>query len=429
MKQDKKITTASAREVPRDVEGSERGSVLSSIDSNDYGFWSVLKSSDLEQLDILGRSGLSGPSFAETRFCPAKKDMGYLVDRNDDDLRVPELMICYRESSFLEVKDICIDEGVNSHENVLFETDRDKGPGTNFLGSEDKGRNLSCRRMDDHFSAANCLNCSEYHYFEDAVKLHVRANLVPTEIEADDNADAMSKVRDVALDILPCDSSDNVCYGITQPSSKESNLEQIIRATALASASEGICGSLEDASATSGDPSSASNSEDSPNHSHIEKLPDDCEADKVACPPASRGTDKDAPDASKAECRSTAPNSNASAPASTSGEEIHTTETRNKMKHDGVSDSPTERQAEIFSGESSFSMAGPISSLITYSGPIAYSGNLSLRSDGSTTSNRSFAFPVLQDDWNSSPVRMAKADRRIFRRQRGWRHGLLCCRF
>lgn len=45
-------------------------------------------------------------------------------------------------------------------------------------------------------------------------------------------------------------------------------------------------------------------------------------------------------------------------------------------------------------GESSFSAAGPLSSLINFSGPIAYSGNISLRSDSSTTSTRSFAFPV-----------------------------------
>lgn len=45
-------------------------------------------------------------------------------------------------------------------------------------------------------------------------------------------------------------------------------------------------------------------------------------------------------------------------------------------------------------GESSFSTSGPVSGLITYSGPIAYSGNVSLRSDSSTTSTRSFAFPM-----------------------------------
>lgn len=37
-------------------------------------------------------------------------------------------------------------------------------------------------------------------------------------------------------------------------------------------------------------------------------------------------------------------------------------------------------------GESSFSATGPTEGLITYSGPIGYSGSLSLRSDSSTTS-------------------------------------------
>jgi hypothetical protein len=80
-------------------------------------------------------------------------------------------------------------------------------------------------------------------------------------------------------------------------------------------------------------------------------------------------------------------------------------------------------------GETSFSAADSvsISGHITYSGPIAYSGSLSVRSDASTTSGRSFAFPILQSEWNSSPVRMAKADKR--RQKGGWRHTLLCCRF
>lgn len=80
-------------------------------------------------------------------------------------------------------------------------------------------------------------------------------------------------------------------------------------------------------------------------------------------------------------------------------------------------------------GESSFSVAGTVSGRITYSGPIVFSGSISIRSDSSTTSTRSFAFPILQTEWNSSPVRMAKADRRRLQKHRGWRHGLLCCRF
>ncbi|XP_011070902.1 uncharacterized protein LOC105156465 isoform X2 [Sesamum indicum] len=75
--------------------------------------------------------------------------------------------------------------------------------------------------------------------------------------------------------------------------------------------------------------------------------------------------------------------------------------------------------------ESSFSAAG----LITFSGPIVYSGSLSVRSDGSAASGRSFAFPILQSEWNSSPVRMGKADGTHFRKHKGWRSSILCCRF
>ncbi|XP_047323630.1 uncharacterized protein LOC124927282 [Impatiens glandulifera] len=80
-------------------------------------------------------------------------------------------------------------------------------------------------------------------------------------------------------------------------------------------------------------------------------------------------------------------------------------------------------------GESSFGMNGSVSGLITYTGSIANSCNTSLRSDSSATSTRSFAFPILNAEWNSSPIRMAKGDKRLLRKHKGWRQGLLCCRF
>ncbi|KAK3154481.1 hypothetical protein QOZ80_2BG0191020 [Eleusine coracana subsp. coracana] len=76
--------------------------------------------------------------------------------------------------------------------------------------------------------------------------------------------------------------------------------------------------------------------------------------------------------------------------------------------------------------ESNFFGPSIMSAPVSNSGHIAYSGNISLRSDSSTTSTRSFAFPVLQREWISSPVRMAKAERR---RHLGWRKGLICCKF
>ncbi|KAI3719943.1 hypothetical protein L6452_20849 [Arctium lappa] len=97
---------------------------------------------------------------------------------------------------------------------------------------------------------------------------------------------------------------------------------------------------------------------------------------------------------------------------------------------DTTSDNVTEsNQLQHGGGESSFSVAGPVSGLITYSGPIASSGSMSLRSDGSNTSVRSFAFPILQTEWNSSPVRMAKVDQRRSRKHRGWKQALICCKF
>lgn len=79
--------------------------------------------------------------------------------------------------------------------------------------------------------------------------------------------------------------------------------------------------------------------------------------------------------------------------------------------------------------ESSFSGPSITSGPLTPSGHIPYSGNISLRSESSTTSTRSFAFPVLQNEWNSSPVKMAKADRRRQKEDRGWGYRILCCKF
>ncbi|ONK79365.1 uncharacterized protein A4U43_C01F5620 [Asparagus officinalis] len=84
---------------------------------------------------------------------------------------------------------------------------------------------------------------------------------------------------------------------------------------------------------------------------------------------------------------------------------------------------------QLMQGESNASEPSILSGSLASSGRIPYSGSISLRSDSSTTSARSFAFPILQSEWNSSPVKMAKADRRGLKKHQGWRMGLLCCRF
>lgn len=79
-----------------------------------------------------------------------------------------------------------------------------------------------------------------------------------------------------------------------------------------------------------------------------------------------------------------------------------------------------------FSGPIAFSGMLSYSGMISYSGQIPYSGNLSLHSD-SSTSTRSFAFPILASEWNSSPAKIGPPDSRYFRRRRRWRPRF-CCR-
>lgn len=66
-----------------------------------------------------------------------------------------------------------------------------------------------------------------------------------------------------------------------------------------------------------------------------------------------------------------------------------------------------------------------LSGSISYSGSVSCPGSISLRSDSSATSTRSFAFPILSNEWNSSPVKMTQADSRYYKKKQRWR----CCCF
>uniref|UniRef100_A0A6V7QVZ8 Uncharacterized protein n=1 Tax=Ananas comosus var. bracteatus TaxID=296719 RepID=A0A6V7QVZ8_ANACO len=76
----------------------------------------------------------------------------------------------------------------------------------------------------------------------------------------------------------------------------------------------------------------------------------------------------------------------------------------------------------VYQNRGDFNSPGPMisSGPTASSGHIPYSGSISLRSDSSTTSTRSFAFPILQTEWNSSPVKMTKSKHRHSRKSRGW---------
>ncbi|MCO5614819.1 hypothetical protein L7F22_069103 [Adiantum nelumboides] len=83
------------------------------------------------------------------------------------------------------------------------------------------------------------------------------------------------------------------------------------------------------------------------------------------------------------------------------------------------------------------SFSATLSGPLTFSGPMScsgissygpQSGSVSHRSDSSTASTHSFAFPILPYEWNSSPVKMAQPDKRFL--QRPWKRRLrsfFCC--
>eukprot|EP00262_Sarcandra_glabra_P000708 TRINITY_DN1082_c0_g2_i2.p1 TRINITY_DN1082_c0_g2~~TRINITY_DN1082_c0_g2_i2.p1 ORF type:complete len:137 (+),score=12.22 TRINITY_DN1082_c0_g2_i2:196-606(+) len=107
--------------------------------------------------------------------------------------------------------------------------------------------------------------------------------------------------------------------------------------------------------------------------------------------------------------------------------------TLNLFSEHGLLDGPTtsNQRSLINHGQARSSLSGTVSlsGRHLYLGSTQYSGSISLRSESSTASTRSFAFPILHSDWPDSPIKMAKADRSNFRKRRGWKLALLCCRF
>ncbi|KAL9325083.1 hypothetical protein ACSQ67_005728 [Phaseolus vulgaris] len=288
----------------------------------------------------------------------------------------PHPEVCYNESNYHVVKDICIDEGVLKKDNIMFvnpvdEKAHDFFPFESYETKEKQKDNTSI----------NVLSLTPTEGSDKVFANHNQhKDLMLTEVSGDVNKQTPSPGDKVLLqDLLTEDSA-----------SSDDKGEQISIEPGLHSISE--------------DPSMAAGEDESKNDS---KAPENAKVDPSA--PA---------DCGKEECRQS---------GSCKCDEIQHTSRPMEWKSD---DQAATSHIRHSLGESSFSAMGPVSGRISYSGPVPFSGSISLRSDSSTTSTRSFAFPIIQSEWNSSPVRMAKADRRHHRKQRCcWRGGFLCCKF
>ncbi|XP_010506951.1 PREDICTED: uncharacterized protein LOC104783501, partial [Camelina sativa] len=354
---------------------------------------------------------------------PEKLDPVFYMDKNVTACDLPEIVVCYKENGYHVVKDICVDEGVPVQEKFLF-------------GEKDSVKSSSnsnqCASEELKKADKTNVNPTETKSLEDSnskVDVSEVCNGTKTvqdaeESSREDFADAEGSSNYDQEHLIVTDETKDSPMLASNPSeiSPEVESEENLKDGVAVSSENVLAESL-----TLGDILSREDEQKSLNgNRHEEHSPPQLQ-DKENRSLETTGLESE-PEKTE-EKLSTASTTTSQEPNKTCNDPDKP-ETENHQQNRLVENShEDDNLSSSRFGETSFSAAESvsISGHITYSGPIAYSGSLSVRSDASTTSGRSFAFPILQSEWNSSPVRMAKADKR--RQKGGWRHTLLCCRF
>ncbi|VVB04029.1 unnamed protein product [Arabis nemorensis] len=348
-------------------------------------------------------------------------DPVFYMDKNVMACDLPEILVCYKENTYNVVKDICVDEGVPVQEKFLFgEKDSVKSSSnSNQCGSEDlmKADKVTVNPFETKSSEEGnsefCNDCKKDRAVEESSREDFadaegtsnfnQAHLIVTEEVKDSSSTHGLNPSEVSLEI---ESDENSKDEVTI--SSEEILKEFLTLGDILSRED------EQKPLLNNNSDSRRPEEQSP--------PQLQDKEKRSVETAAFETGlKEAKEPEKTEEK-------LSSVSTTTSQEPNNTcnnSTENQQQNYLVED---DKLSSSRFGETSFSAAESvsISGHITYSGPIAFSGSLSVRSDASTTSGKSFAFPILQSEWNSSPERMAKADKR---RQKGWRHSFLCCRF
>lgn len=400
-----------------------------------------------------------------------EKNSVVYMDKSVVEHELPELIVCYKENTYHVVKDICIDEGVPMQDKYLFACGVDEKSICNSQPPE-KDQNHPCIKENDELVQVIMKESQENNAVaQDNMKSpgetnsdkHIGNICNPRGfmLSGEVNGDAMDKpANDVSKeaftlgDILSMPELNMEKSGPVPSSNSSNELEQSSQSssgnTTLAGAAVASAG--EELNSDSGEavvmhlalvPAAEEPNKDNQETNLVgsaEEISSSSDnLDMASCITEelinNNSLDNEVSSGNKIETEGINVDHNSRIPMLTGGKEYWLNldsehlESKSTSVLKDLKDQSVSGHIQNGIGETSFSATGPISGLISYSGPIAYSGSLSLRSDSSTTSTRSFAFPVLQSEWNSSPVRMAKADRRYLRKHRGWRRGLLCCKF
>ncbi|CAL1360102.1 unnamed protein product [Linum trigynum] len=367
--------------------------------------------------------------------------------QNTDEM--PELMVCYEDNSNHAVKDICIDEGVPLQDKFLFDMSMDEGYLSTFLPPE---KAVACVEVlkepvevisvpkssvagpeDEDLPSIEFKDAKDMGFVN--VEFHSERSMQNKEVEekeASDNSNALKRSLSLG-DLLalpePGENSSNSLDASKMPDENQasaatyeghendsmgaSSVDPSMISVSKQDKQEGVTTATTPASTKSESPKGSSVQENEEHERHSLDSVSDELADDVVGRLSFEGRAR-----------------NAAAPVITpqsekekllSSDDSDLVKTLISPRIGGTDSQPNSNRLQYNQGESSFTMVG--------SEPVPYSGSISMRSDSSATSTRSFAFPVLQNEWNSSPVRMAKADRRHFRKHRPWRQGLLCCKF
>uniref|UniRef100_A0A5B6ZT01 18S pre-ribosomal assembly protein gar2-related n=1 Tax=Davidia involucrata TaxID=16924 RepID=A0A5B6ZT01_DAVIN len=445
-----------------DIKDCERDAdPLASVMNDKDGFWNTPELECSMVVDDFAKADDNEVKDSVTRCTtPSKLELfeetAFYTDKNVMECELPELVICYKESTYHVVKDICIDEGVpsNSMDNILIERSKDEHKGQcMFVPSNgDENSDITKERVEIELLFPDGLkSSSEKDCDKDAANVCGTKEKVGIELLTPDGSESSSEIdydKEASKQCCSEDASKQHCSEDSMQTD-EANCTATGNIADVVWREKSMHNSMLLVQEFSGQKSLKSLLESSDyGVCEVKQVSDQISCvetilESPAGVSAAEESNKSNPASdifynSKVESGAITFDFNSYTPAASSRDRSpknvdheKTLESGNEPKHeDGISDSlSVSSQVQHGYGESSFSAAGAASGLITYSGPIAYSGSISLRSDSSTTSTRSFAFPVLQSEWNSSPVRMAKADRRHLRKHRGWRQGLLCCRF
>ncbi|KAG6585259.1 hypothetical protein SDJN03_17992, partial [Cucurbita argyrosperma subsp. sororia] len=343
-----------------------------------------------------------------------KKSSDSYVDKSVMECQMSKMIVCDKEINVNDVKDICIDEGVPSLVNFIFRSTDEKSSYKTLPLNQNEG------------SIKEQKNSSEVlESIADNKKISLEDHFA-TDWSTHNDAKDLNQIEEAKLN----------------QSEPQVPVQKLVRESHSSESLDNLGIQISSEKAKSEDPASAFKSVESCNDNSASGT--DAESPNENIP-----TQHPSAHNNEFEKGSTTLNLNSISPMANAEEEHHgnvnsdypgpMTSSAGTQECYGSNDSAFGTQVSTGrlissqtahdSGESSFSALDPLASLVTYSGPIAYSGSISLRSESSTTSTRSFAFPILQSEWNSSPVKMVKAERRHYRKYRGWREGLLCCRF